>query len=169
MAILTVLQYPDRRLRNKAQPVTDFGIETQKIVDDMFDTLYNSENTAGYAAIQMAIPKQIVVIDLSLEKNKPLCLINPEIIEKRGETYEPEACLSIPELFAPVKRAEWVHVKAYDREGKVFEITSGDFLAKCIQHEIDHLNGVLFIDYLSPLKRQRYEKALKKRGLKIEV
>jgi len=169
MAILEVLQYPDDRLRNKAAPVTDFGPETQRIVDDMFETLYASENTAGYAAIQMNIPKQIVVIDLSLSKNEPLCLINPVILEKRGETYIPEGCLSIPELFAPVKRAEWVHAKAFDRNGKEFEITDGDFLARCIQHEIDHLNGILFIDYLSPLKRQRFEKMLRKRGIKINL
>lgn len=169
MAKLEVLQYPDDRLRLKAEPVTDFGPQTQQVIQDMFDTLYGSENCAGYAAIQMNIQQQIIVIDLSLEKNQPLLLINPEIIATEGETYEPEGCMSVPEVFASVKRAKWVHVKAQDKDGNEFEIKDDTFLSKCIQHEIDHLNGILFIDYLSPLKRQRLEKKLKKRGIKINV
>lgn len=169
MPMLEVLQYPDERLRLKAEPVTDFGPETQKIIDDMFETLYGSENCAGYAAIQMNIQKQIIVIDLSVEKNQPLCLVNPNIVDQQGDTYEPEGCMSVPEVFASVKRAKWVHLQALDRHGNSFEIKDDTFLSKCIQHEIDHLNGILFIDYLSPLKRQRLDKKLKKLGIKIDI
>lgn len=166
---LPVLQYPDDRLRLKGAVVTDFGEATQRIVDNMFDTLYGSENCAGYAAIQMDIQQRIIVIDLSAGKNQPLCLINPEILAEEGETYEMEGCMSVPEATAPVKRARWVHIKAQDRHGKPFEIKDDTFLAKCIQHEIDHLNGILFIDYLSPLKRARLDKRLKKMNIKLDV
>lgn len=163
MAILPVLQYPDKRLRLIAEPVTDFGSETQKIVDDMFETLYASADTGGYAAIQMNIQKRIIVIDYSEKKNEPLCVINPEFLEKRGEVFEPEGCLSVPgDTFCRVKRAEWVKVKAFDRHGKTFEIETDGYLSRCLQHETDHLNGILFIDYLSPLKRKLLDKRLKK-------
>lgn len=169
MAILKVLQYPDARLRLKAKPVEKFNAETNKIVQDMFDTLYGSENCAGYAAIQMNIQKQIVVIDFSEKKNEPLCFINPVILETRGKTNEPEACMSVPSFYAAVERAEWVRVQALDANGKSFEIETDGFLAKCIQHEIDHLNGILFIDYLSPLKRRMYEKKLSKMKETVQV
>ncbi len=163
MAILKVLQYPDKRLRQVAQPVEDFGDATQKLIDDMFETLYASENTAGYAATQMNIQQQIIVIDLSELKNEPLCVINPEFLEKRGETFEPEGCLSVPGgVYEKVKRAEYVKVRAMDRHGKPFEIESDTFLSRCLQHENDHLNGKLFIDHLSPLKRQMIDKKLAK-------
>jgi len=164
MAVLEVLQYPDERLRKIAEPVTDFGPETQKIIDDMFETLYHTENCGGYAATQMNIQKRIVVLDASPEKDKPLCLINPEIVDQKGEIFEMEACLSVPgDVFMPIKRAKWVRCKAYDRHGKEFFLEEeGTWLARAFQHEIDHLNGVLFIDYLSPLKRRRVDRKLEK-------
>jgi len=170
MAVLPVLQYPDSRLRLIAEPVTDFGPETQKIVDDMFETLYASENTGGYAAIQMNIQKRIIVIDYSAQKNEPICVINPEFLEKRGEVFEVEGCLSVPgDTYCRVKRAEWVKVRAQDRYGKTIEIEADGYLSRCLQHETDHLNGILFIDYLSPLKRKLLDKRLKKYQARISV
>lgn len=163
MAILKVLQYPDRRLRLKAKPVTDFGPATQAIIDDLFETLYASENTGGYAATQMNIQLQMIVIDASARKNEPLCVINPVFLEKRGETYEAEGCLSVPGgIYEPVKRAAFVKVSALDRYGQPLVIETEGYLSRCLQHENDHLQGRLFIDYLSPLKRQLVEKKLAK-------
>ncbi len=170
MAILEVLQYPDKRLRLVAEPVKDFGPATQKIVDDMFDTLYASENTGGYAAIQMNIQHRIIVIDYSFEKNKPLCVINPEFLEKRGEVYETEGCLSVPgDTYCKVKRAEWVKVRYQDRHGEWKMVDTDGYLSRCLQHETDHLNGILFIDYLSPFKRRRIDKRLEKLRERMSV
>ncbi len=169
MAILPVLQYPDKRLRLVAEPVTDFGSETQTLVDDMFETLFASENTGGYAAIQMNIQKRIIVI-AATDQNENLCVINPEFLEKRGEVFEPEGCLSVPgDTFCRVKRAAWVKVRAQDRYGKVFEIEAEGYLSRCLQHETDHLNGILFIDYLSPFKRKRLDKRLEKYRAQVSV
>ncbi len=169
MAVLPVLQYPDKRLRLISEPVTDFGAETQKIVDDMFETLY-ATGAGGYAAIQMNIQKRIIVIDYSEEKNQPLCVINPEFLEKRGEVFEVEGCMSVPDdTFCRVKRAEWVKVRAQDRHGKSFEVEGDGYLSRCLQHETDHLNGILFIDYLSPLKRKLLDARLKKYNARISV
>lgn len=162
--ILTVLTHPDRRLRNHAALVTDFGGETQGIVTNMLDTLYQDDSAAGYAAIQMNIQKQIIVIDLSEERNQPLCLINPQILEVSTELFTGiEACMSVPgEVYEQVTRPAEVKVTAFNPKGERFEIECDGFLAKCIQHEMDHLNGVLFIDHISALKRERAEKKIAK-------
>lgn len=170
MSVLEVLKYPDERLRQKSKEVTDFGPQTQTMIDDMLDTLAASENCAGYSAIQMNLPYRITVIAGDIAgAATPVVLVNPEIIDQRGETYTPEGCMSIPEVFASVKRAEWVSVKAKDRHGNDIHVETDEFYSKCLQHEIDHMNGVLFIDYLSPLKRKRLDKKLKKQGLQIDV
>jgi peptide deformylase len=161
MTVLTILEYPDMRLRKEAKPVTDFGSDLQKKIDDMFETMYEAPGI-GLAATQVNIQQQIITIDVSEDKDEPLVLINPEFIEKRGVEEMEEGCLSFPGIYAKVQRADEVHIKAQDREGNWFEVDTGDLLAVCIQHEIDHLNGKLFVDYLSPLKRNRIRKKLEK-------
>jgi peptide deformylase len=162
MTVLNVLRFPDERLRTVAQPVTtvDDGIRT--IVDDMFETMY-AENGVGLAATQVNIHKRIVVIDVSENKEQQLVLINPEITEKRGELIiNEEGCLSVPGCYAKVERHSEVTVKALDRDGNEFFLDGDELLGICIQHELDHLNGILFVDYLSPLKRQRIKAKLEK-------
>lgn len=164
MSILPVLQHPDKRLRQKATPVTTFGATTQAIIRDMFETLYKDEVAAGYAAPQMNHHQQIITIDLSPNRNEPLCLVNPTLIEQSKELATGlEACMSVPGGIAEnVTRPACIKVAAYDAKGKRFELECDGFLAKCVQHEIDHLNGILFIDHLSPLKRQRIAKKIAK-------
>lgn len=161
MSVLQVLHFPDERLRITAQPVKEVNADIQRIVDDMFDTMYEEEGI-GLAATQVDIHQRIIVIDVSEERDQRLVLINPELIEKSGDTGIEEGCLSIPETRALVPRAEHVTVRALDREGKAFELEASELLAICIQHEMDHLVGKLFIDYLSPLKRQRIRQKLEK-------
>ncbi|NPE61459.1 peptide deformylase [Dickeya dadantii] len=161
MSVLQVLHFPDERLRIKAQPVKEVNAEIQRIVDDMFDTMYEEEGI-GLAATQVDIHQRIIVIDVSEERDQRLVLINPELLEKSGDTGIEEGCLSIPETRALVPRAERVSMRALDREGKPFELEAEGLLAICIQHEMDHLVGKLFIDYLSPLKRQRIRQKLEK-------
>lgn len=161
MAVLQVLHIPDERLRKVATPVKEVNAEIQRIVDDMFDTMYEEEGI-GLAATQVDIHQRIIVIDVSENREQQLVLINPELLEKSGETGIEEGCLSIPEQRAFVPRAERVKVRALDRDGKSFELEASELLAICIQHEIDHLEGKLFIDYLSPLKRQRIKTKLEK-------
>ncbi|MEQ9888449.1 peptide deformylase [Pectobacterium zantedeschiae] len=161
MAVLQVLHFPDERLRITAQPVKEVNADIQRIVDDMFDTMYEEEGI-GLAATQVDIHQRIIVIDVSEERDQRLVLINPELIEKSGDTGIEEGCLSIPETRALVPRSERVKVRALDREGKAFELEASELLAICIQHEMDHLVGKLFIDYLSPLKRQRIRQKLEK-------
>ncbi|GKW05469.1 peptide deformylase [Pectobacterium carotovorum subsp. carotovorum] len=161
MSVLQVLHFPDERLRITAQPVKEVNADIQRIVDDMFDTMYEEEGI-GLAATQVDIHQRIIVIDVSEERDQRLVLINPELIEKSGDTGIEEGCLSIPETRALVPRAEYVKVRALDREGKAFELEASELLAICIQHEMDHLVGKLFIDYLSPLKRQRIRQKLEK-------
>ncbi len=167
MAKIRILQYPDTRLKTIARKVENFDDALQKIIDDMFETHYASDNCAALAACQLDIenPPHITVIDFSPEKNKPLCLINAEIIERSGETNEEEGCMSVgpgATVFAKVKRAEKIKVRAFDRHGKKIEFEAEDFMAKCIQHELDHLNGKVFLDHLSSLKRARVVKKLEK-------
>ena len=167
MTMLRILQYPDPRLKTKASPVANVhDARIQRIIDDMFETLYNTAHCAGLAATQLDIknPPRITVIDLSSTKNEPLCLINPHIVERQGIAYEPEGCMSVyPDILKnAVKRAERVTAKALDRAGNPIEIDTGEFLAKCIQHEVDHLNGILYIDHLSPLKRNILDKKVTK-------
>ncbi|WP_262964409.1 peptide deformylase [Methylobacter psychrophilus] len=161
MSILTVLEFPDERLRKKAVVVKTVDDKIRKLVDDMLETMYHSHGV-GLAATQIDVHQRIVVIDVSEEKDEPLFLINPEIIEKDGIKESEEGCLSVPGFFEKVNRAEHIRVKALNRDGQSFEFDATELLAVCVQHEIDHLNGKLFVDYISPLKRQRIKKKLEK-------
>lgn len=155
MAVLHVLHYPDERLRTIAKPVEKVDAEIQKIVDDMFETMYLEEGI-GLAATQVDIHQRIIVIDISETRDQKLVLINPELLDQEGDTGIEEGCLSIPEQRAFVPRAERVKVRALDYNGQPFELEADDLLAICIQHEMDHLVGKLFVDYLSPLKPPTY-------------
>ncbi|MCW8331455.1 peptide deformylase [Photobacterium sp. SDRW27] len=161
MSVLQVLTFPDERLRTVAKRVEAVTPEIQKIVDDMLETMYDEEGI-GLAATQVDIHQRIVVIDLSEERDQPMVLINPEITEKRGEDGIEEGCLSVPGARALVPRAAEVSVTALDRDGNEFSFEADDLLAICVQHELDHLAGKLFVDYLSPLKRQRIKQKLEK-------
>ncbi|AHK18930.1 peptide deformylase [Yersinia similis] len=161
MSVLKILHYPDERLRKIAAPVKEVNGEIQRIVDDMFETMY-AEEGIGLAATQVDVHQQIIVIDISENRDQRLVLINPELLEKSGETGIEEGCLSIPEQRALIPRAEKVKIRALDRDGKPFELETDGLLAICIQHEMDHLIGKLFVDYLSPLKRQRIRQKLEK-------
>ncbi|QLK62768.1 peptide deformylase [Enterobacteriaceae bacterium Kacie_13] len=161
MSVLQILHFPDERLRITAKPVKEVDAKIQQIVDDMFETMY-AEEGIGLAATQVDIHQRIIVIDVSENRDERLVLINPELLEKSGETGIEEGCLSIPDQRALVPRAEKVKIRALDREGESFELEADDLLAICIQHEMDHLVGVLFVDYLSPLKRQRIRQKMEK-------
>ena len=161
MSVLQILHFPDERLRITAKPVKEVDAKIQQIVDDMFETMY-AEEGIGLAATQVNIHQRIIVIDVSENRDERLVLINPELLEKSGETGIEEGCLSIPDQRALVPRAEKVKIRALDREGNTFELEADDLLAICIQHEMDHLVGVLFVDYLSPLKRQRIRQKMEK-------
>ena len=161
MAKLEVLRFPDERLRKVAKPVTSVDQSVKDIVANMFETMY-AEEGIGLAATQVDIHQRIVVIDISEEHNERLVLINPEITERQGSTSIEEGCLSVPDYRALVERAEYVTLKALDVEGQPFELKADGLLAICIQHELDHLEGKLFVDYLSALKRERLLKRLQK-------
>ena len=161
MAILPILHYPDPRLRNKALPVEGVDHEVRTLLDDMLETMYAAPGI-GLAAPQVNASKRVIVIDISEERNQPLYLVNPEILSRRGETQMEEGCLSVPNIYEPVGRAEWVTVRALGRDGQAFELEAEGLLAVCIQHEIDHLEGKLFVDYLSEIKRSRIRKKLEK-------
>jgi len=161
LSILTILEFPDERLRKKAAVVKTVDDKIKKLVDDMLETMYESKGV-GLAATQVDVHQRIIVIDVSEEKDSPLFLINPEIIEKDGIKESEEGCLSVPGFYEKVNRAEHVRVKALNREGQSFEFEARDLLAVCVQHEMDHLNGKLFVDYISSLKRQRIKKKLEK-------
>ena len=161
MAVLEVLRFPDERLRTIAQNVVSFGPTIQQIIDDMFETMY-AEEGIGLAATQVNIHQRIIVIDTSEDRTGQLVLINPEMLEQRGSTGIEEGCLSVPECRALVPRAEWVKIRAMNPQGEQFELETDGLLAICIQHEMDHLVGKLFVDYLSPLKRQRIRQKLEK-------
>ena len=161
MAILNVLHYPDPRLRKKAQPVEQVDRETKQLVDDMFETMYQAPGI-GLAATQANIQKRVIVIDISDDKSSPLCFINPEILASEGDEEMEEGCLSVPGIYEKVKRADRITVRALNREGESFEMQADGLLSVCIQHEMDHLEVKLFVDYLSELKRQRIRKKLEK-------
>jgi len=161
MALRTILEFPDPRLRTKAQPVTRFDAALRRLVDDMLETMYAAPGI-GLAATQVDVHQRVIVIDISAEHNQPLVLINPEIIAREGEASSEEGCLSVPGIFDEVERAAKVRVRAHERDGTVFERDFDDILAVCIQHEMDHLDGKLFVDYLSDLKRERIRKRLDK-------
>lgn len=166
MPILQILQYPDTRLKRKAYHVTHVDEAIRNIISDMFETHYQTDNCAALAATQLNIPNppHITVIDFSEEKNQPLCLINGEVIGREGETYEGEGCMSIAGVYDKVRRASKIKVRSLNQEGKIVEFEATGFMAKCIQHELDHLNGIIFIDHLSTLKRERIDKKFKKRS-----
>lgn len=161
MAILPILHYPDPRLRNKAAPVEHVDDAIKTLVRDMFETMYQAPGI-GLAAPQVNVSRRVIVIDISEQRDAPLCLINPEIIAKEGVEQMEEGCLSVPGIYEPVQRARQIRVRALDRDGNPLEMTVNDLLAVCIQHEIDHLDGKLFVDYLSQLKRDRIRKKLEK-------
>jgi len=161
MAILDILHYPDKRLRTVAKPVEKVDASIKKLVDDMFETMYVAPGI-GLAATQVNVHQQVIVIDISEQKNQPLCLINPQIIAEEGTETCDEGCLSVPDIYETVKRSEKVTVKALDQNGDEFTLQADELLAVCIQHEMDHLKGKLFVDYLSPLKQQRIKKRLLK-------
>lgn len=159
MAILQILHYPDPRLRNTATPVTGVDDEIQRLVDDMFETMYDAPGI-GLAATQVNVHKQILVTDVSESHNTPVCLINPSILASAGTEQMEEGCLSVPGVFETIERAEQIRVQGLDKTGKAIEFDVDGLLAVCIQHEIDHLDGKLFVDYLSQLKRSRIRKKL---------
>ncbi len=161
MATLDILVYPDRRLRQVAQPVTEFDDDLERLVADMAETMYAAPGI-GLAAVQVGVPKRVVVMDLSAERNDLRVFVNPEISELSGQAETEEGCLSVPGVFATVKRAETVMINAQDVNGRPFEIAADDLLAICIQHEIDHLDGKVFIDRLSRMKQSRIRKKLSK-------
>ncbi len=161
MAILRILEFPDPRLRKKAVPVADVDDDLQNLIDDMFETMYAAPGI-GLAATQVDVHKRLLIADVSQEKNEPRVLINPEILDKDGVAVTEEGCLSVPGYFEEVERAEHSRVRYLDRDGKPIETEAEGLLAVCIQHEIDHLNGKLFVDYLSEAKRQRIRKKLEK-------
>ncbi len=161
MALLKILEYPDPRLRKKASLISDFGQSLQTQIDDMFETMYAAPGI-GLAATQVDFHQKMFVLDVSENKDKPLVFINPEIVELRGVEEMEEGCLSFPGVYAKVERADAVTIKALDRQGNAFEMDADGLLAVCIQHELDHLNGKLFVDYLSALKRNRIKKRLEK-------
>lgn len=161
MAILEVLHFPDNRLRKIAKPIDIIDKSIKDLATDMLDTMY-AEHGIGLAATQVNIQKRLVVIDLSEEKNQPMYLINPEILATEGKEIMQEGCLSVPDFFEDVERAARVQYTYRTLEGETITAETDGLLAVCIQHEIDHLNGKLFIDYLSPLKRQRLKKKLNK-------
>ena len=161
MALLEILHSPDPRLSRKARPVEVVDDAVRKTAEDMLETMYDAPGI-GLAATQVNILQQIAVIDVSEDKNEPRCLINPKIIERDGEEEMREGCLSVPEVFAHIKRAERVTVEFLDLDGQANTLEANGLFAVCIQHEIDHLQGRLFIDYLSPLKRERLKKKMLK-------
>jgi peptide deformylase len=164
MALLPILEFPDPRLRTKAAIIAPAQLADsafQQLVDDMFETMYEAPGI-GLAASQVDVHQRFMVIDVSEEKNRPLVFVNPEILERAGEQVYQEGCLSVPNIFADVTRANEILVKALDRHGQPFEMRVDGLLAVCIQHEMDHLEGKLFVDYLSPLKREMVRKKLAK-------
>ena len=162
MARLPILHFPDPRLRRRAEPVGTVDDGIRKLVDDMFETMYEAPGI-GLAAPQVDVAMRVIAIDLSKDRNDPLCLVDPEIRWAEGEMEYEEGCLSVPGVYDMVKRAERVRVSATDRDGRSREIEAEGLLAACIQHEIDHLDGRLFVDHLSRLKQQRIRKKAGKR------
>ena len=161
MALLEILEFPDPRLRNAAKPVANVNGKIARLADDMLETMYSAPGI-GLAAPQVNVHKRIVVIDISEKKNSHLLLINPAIIKREGEVETTEGCLSVPGFYETVMRAEAIRLEAIDRSGAPFELDADGMLAVCIQHELDHLEGKLFVDYLSNTTRQLIRKKLVK-------
>lgn len=158
---LEILRFPDPRLRTKAKPVAAVDEAIRRLSQEMLETMYAAPGI-GLAATQVNVHKRVIVVDVTEDRSDPLVLINPEILETRGEETMDEGCLSVPGFYESVTRSEWVRVRALDMEGNPFELEADGLKAVCIQHEIDHLEGKLFVDYLSGLKRQRIRKKLEK-------
>ncbi len=161
MALLPILEFPDPRLRTRAQPVKEVDAALRKLIDDMLETMYAAPGI-GLAATQVNVHRRLLVIDISEKHDQPLALINPEIMAREGVEETEEGCLSVPGIYDKVRRAERIRVRALDRNGKQIEMDVDGLLAVCIQHEMDHLDGKLFVDYLSDLKRTRIRKKLEK-------
>lgn len=161
MALRTILEFPDPRLRTRAQAVTEFDPDLGVLIDDLFETMYAAPGI-GLAATQVDVHKRVIVVDISKDRTEQLALVNPEILSREGEASTEEGCLSVPGIFDDVKRAAKVRLRYQDRTGAVVERDYDDILAVCIQHEMDHLEGKLFVDYLSDLKRERIRKKLEK-------
>jgi len=161
MALLSILEYPDPRLRTRAAPVTEFDAALSRLIDDLFETMYAAPGI-GLAASQVNVHRQLIVMDLSETHDAPLVFINPQILARDGGGITEEGCLSVPGIFDKVERAQRVRVRAQDRHGATFERELDGLVAVCLQHEMDHLEGKLFVDYLSGLKRERIRKKLDK-------
>jgi len=161
MSKLTILEFPDPRLRTRAQPVERVDADLALLIDAMFETMYAALGV-GLAATQVDVHRRFMVIDVSDAKDEPLVFINPEILAREGAKTYQEGCLSVPGIYADVERADRVHVRALDRHGQPFERWADGLLAVCVQHEIDHLDGKVFVDYLSPFKREQVRKRLAK-------
>ena len=162
MAILDILVYPDPRLRTVAKPVQNVDNRVRQLVEDMIETMYHA-NGIGLAATQVNVHEQVIVMDISESRDQAMVLINPQIVARDGEQEFDEGCLSVPEHHASIKRAETVKLTALDIEGEIFELEADGLLSVCIQHEMDHLQGRVFVDYLSRLKQDRVRKKLVKR------
>lgn len=163
MAVLDILVYPDQRLRQMAEPVEIFNSDLHRLIDDMAETMYQAPGI-GLAAMQVNVPRRVIVMDNSEHRNELREFVNPWIVEQHGSIENEEGCLSVPDVYAPVTRAERILVEARDRHGKPFSLDAEGLLAACVQHEIDHLDGKVFVDYLSRLKRERIKKRLLKHG-----
>jgi len=161
MPLLPILHFPDPKLRTRAKPVESVDDAIRTLIDNMFETMYEAPGI-GLAATQVDVHMRVIVVDVSEEKNQPLVFINPELLEKQGVEEMDEGCLSVPGIYEKVQRADSVKVRALDRNGQSFEMEADGLLAVCIQHEMDHLEGKLFVDYLSSLKRDRIQKKLEK-------
>jgi len=164
--ILNILKYPDKKLRTIAKPVVNVDETIKQHVKDMFETMYEAPGI-GLAATQVNFHQRIIVIDVSEQCNEPICLINPEIIEKSGEIQWEEGCLSVPDYYENVIRANDIKVQALNQNGETFELEASEMLSVCIQHEIDHLDGILFVDHLSKLKQKRLKKKTEKKVTKL--
>ena len=162
MARLPIIEFPDPRLRTVARPVKEVDTRIRQLIDDMFETMYEAPGI-GLAATQVDVHERLLVLDVSEDKSYPMVFINPEILSSEGSQVYQEGCLSVPGIYADVKRAESIVVRALDRDGQSFEISADGLLAVCIQHEMDHLVGKLFVDYLSPLKRSMLLKRMEKK------
>ncbi len=161
MARLPILEFPDPRLRTIARPVAAVDARIRKLVEDMFETMYEAPGI-GLAATQVDVHEQLLVLDVSEDHSQPMVFINPAILHKEGSQVYQEGCLSVPGIYADVTRADMVRVEALDRDGQRFELEADGLLAVCIQHEMDHLAGKVFVDYLSPLKRELVKRKLAK-------
>ncbi len=161
MSFLTILEYPDKRLRTIAKPVEEVDATLSTLIDDMFETMYEAPGI-GLAATQVDVHKQLLILDISEDRSQPMVFINPRITAKDGSQVYQEGCLSLPGIYADVKRWNQITVEAMDRHGKHFILEADGLLAVCIQHEMDHLAGKVFVDHLSPLKRALAEKKLAK-------